>query len=138
MRISLLLFVLTIVFTVNAHALLGSEQNFKWWKNHRVIEKLDLSEDQIKTIDAIFASYKGSFVEYKKSLRIQERELKKELHNPEAKKEDVLNMIDEIENTKAAYTRAKVEMYLKVKDVLTPEQQAALHQIKVRFRPYHR
>ncbi len=138
MRISLLFFVITIILTINANAFLDSGQNFKWWKNSRVASQLDLSDEQVRTIDAIFASYKDSFVKYRKALRSQEVQLKKELQNPEAKREDVLTLIDSIENTKAAYTRTKVEMYLKVKDVLTPQQQATLHQIKIRYRRYHK
>lgn len=134
----MLFFTIAIIFAINANELQGSERTFKWWKNQRVVSKLDLSTEQVRTIDAIFASYKTSFVTYRKALRDQEIQLKRELQNPDAKKDDVLTLIDEIENTKAAYTRTKVEMYLRVKDVLTPEQQAALHKIKMRFNPYPR
>ena len=138
MRISLLLFVLTIVFSINAHAVLASEANYKWWKNPKIVTKLQMSPQQVRDVDAIFSSYKTNFINYRKSLRNQEKILKKELQNPNANKEDVLQLIDGIENTKADYTRTKVEMYLKIKDVLTPQQQSTLHQIKLRFRPYHR
>ena len=50
----------------------------------------------------------------------------------------MLKLIDEIEDTKAAYTRTKVEMYLKVKDVLKPEQVITLHDIIIRFKAFHR
>lgn len=138
MRISLLIFVLATVFTLNANAMLGSKSNYKWWKDSQIASELDLSKAQVQSIDKIFSSYKKSIVEYRKKLREKERELKKELRNPDATKEDVLELIDGIEDTKAAYTRTKVEMYLKVKDVLTPEQEATLHKIKLRFKPYDR
>ena len=138
MRISLLFFVFLIVFTLNASAMLGSKANYKWWKDPQIVTRLDLNPQQVNTIDSIFKFYKKTFINYQKQLRYQEVELKKELQNPKAKKENVLQLIDGIEDTKAAYTRTKVEMYLKVKDVLTPQQQSTLHQIKLRFRPYHR
>ncbi|MEM7007607.1 MAG: hypothetical protein AAF462_00560 [Thermodesulfobacteriota bacterium] len=138
MRISLLFFVLTIVFTMSASAMLGSGASYKWWKNPQIVERLNMSPGQVNQIDSIFKSYKKQFINYQKELRSNEVQLKKELQNPNAKKEDVLNLIDGIENTKAAYTRTKVEMFLKIKDVLTPQQQNQLHQIKLRFRPYHR
>ena len=138
MRISLLFLVLSIAFSINASALLASGANYKWWKNPEIVTQLEMSPQQVREVDTIFKSYKKSFVNYRKSLRNQEVQLKKELQNPEAKREDVLQLIDGIENTKAAYTRTKVEMYLKIKDVLTPQQQSTLHQIKLRFKPYHR
>lgn len=138
MRISLLFFVLAIVFSINANAMLASEANYKWWKNPRIVTQLQMSPNQVREVDAIFTSYKKSFVNYRKSLRNQEKILKKELRNPNANKEEVLQLIDGIEDTKADYTRTKVEMYLRIKDVLTPQQQSTLHQIKLRFKPYHR
>lgn len=118
--------------------MLASEANYKWWKNPRIVTQLQMSPNQVREVDAIFTSYKKSFVNYRKSLRNQEKILKKELRNPNANKEEVLQLIDGIEDTKADYTRTKVEMYLRIKDVLTPQQQSTLHQIKLRFKPYHR
>ena len=118
--------------------MLGSKSNYKWWKDKQIASELNLTRDQANRIDQIFLSYKQRFVQYRKELNSTEAKLKKELRNPEAKKDDVLQLIDRIENTKAAYTRMKVEMFLKIKDVLTPEQQATLHNIKLRFKPYHR
>jgi len=138
LRISLLLILLSFLFTLNTHAFLNAKSNYKWWKDPRIAGELDLSKDQVRSIERIFSSYKKRIVKYQKQLRKSEVELKQELRNPNAKKEDVLKLIDGIEDTKASYTRTKVEMFLKVKDVLTPEQVASLHKIKLRFKPYHR
>lgn len=137
MRISSLMFFVAFIFALNASAMLGSQSNYKWWKDQQIAKELNLSKAQSNQIEQIFRSYKKRISQYRKKLKKSEVELKKELRNPEAKKEDVLILIDNIEDTKAAYTRTKVEMYLKVKDVLTPEQSAALHKIKLRFKPYH-
>ena len=136
MRISLLFILLSFLFVLNTHALLKGGSNYKWWKDPKIASELDLSKDQVKRIEQIFASYKKRIARYRKQLNKSEVELKKELQNPNAKKEDVLKLIDGIENTKAAYTRSKVEMFLRVKDVLTPEQVGKLHKIKRGFRPY--
>ena len=80
--------------------MLASEANYKWWKNPRIVTQLEMSPQQVREVDAIFKSYKKSFVNYRKSLRNQEVRLKNQLQNPEAKKEDVLHLIDGIENTK--------------------------------------
>ncbi|MCH7517715.1 MAG: hypothetical protein IH964_01640 [Candidatus Dadabacteria bacterium] len=138
MRISLLLVLFLFIFTLNTHALLNAESNYKWWKDPKIAGELDLSKGQVKRIERIFSSYRKRIIRYQKQLRKSEIGLKKELRNPNAKKEEVLKLIDAIENTKAAYTRTKVEMYLKVKDVLKPEQVKILHEIKLKFKPYHR
>jgi len=138
LRISLLLVLFLFIFTLNTHALLNAESNYKWWKDPKIAGELDLSKGQVKRIERIFSSYRKRIIRYQKQLRKSEIGLKKELRNPNAKKEEVLKLIDAIENTKAAYTRTKVEMYLKVKDVLKPEQVKILHEIKLKFKPYHR
>jgi len=138
LRISLLFILLSFLFVLNTHALLRPESNYKWWKDPKIASELDLSKDQVGRIERIFSSYKKIIVKYKKQLSKGEVMLKKELQNPNAKKEDVLNLIDAIEHTKAKYTRSKVEMFLRVREVLTPEQVKTLHTIKLRFKPYHR
>ena len=138
MRISLLMLVLAFIFAVNANAMFGSRSNYKWWKDPQIVSELNLSEEQVKSIDEIFSTYKKRFVGYQKKLRNSEVELKKELQDPNVTKEEVLKTIDRIEDTKAAYIRTKVEMYLKVKDVLTTQQETTLHKIKLRFKPYHK
>lgn len=138
MRISLLMLVLALVFSVNANAMFGSRSNYKWWKDPQIASELNLSREQVNSIDEIFSKYKERFVGYQKKLKQSEVELKKELQDPNVTKEEVLKTIDSIEDTKAAYIRTKVEMYLKVKDVLTPQQETTLHKIKLRFKPYHR
>ena len=127
-----------IVFSFNANAMLGAKSNYKWWKDSQIAGELNLTRDQANRIENIFSSYKKKIVQYRKQLNISEVKLKKELRNPEAKREDVLILIDRIEATKAAYTRTKVEMFLKIKDVLTPEQEATLHKIRLKFKPYHK
>jgi len=138
LRISLLMLVLALVFSVNANAMFGSRSNYKWWKDPQIASELNLSREQVNSIDEIFSKYKERFVGYQKKLKQSEVELKKELQDPNVTKEEVLKTIDSIEDTKAAYIRTKVEMYLKVKDVLTPQQETTLHKIKLRFKPYHR
>lgn len=130
--------VLALVFAVNANAMFGSRSSYKWWKDPQIVSELNLSEEQVKSIDEIFSKYKKRFVGYQKKLRNSEVELKKELQDPNVTKQEVLKTIDRIEDTKAAYIRTKVEMYLKVKDVLTPQQETTLHKIKLRFKPYHK
>lgn len=138
MRISVCLFVFAFVFALNANAMHGARSHYKWWQDPKIASEINLTDEQSEAIEKIFSSYKKQFVQYKKQLNESELELKKELRNPKAKKEDVLQLIDNIEDIKAAYTRTKVEMFLKVRDVLTPEQETKLHQIKLRFQPYHR
>jgi Spy/CpxP family protein refolding chaperone len=45
-----------------------------------------------------------------------------------------MEITDHIEDMKATLTRIKVEMYLKIKNALTAEQQTTLHNIKERYR----
>ena len=69
MRISLLMIVLALVFALNANAMFGSRSNYKWWKDPQIVSELNLSEEQVKSIDEIFSKYKRRFVGYQKKRR---------------------------------------------------------------------
>ncbi len=95
---------------------------------------MSLSYQQVRKIDKIFNSYKKNIIVNQKNLKKKESELSKKLRNPQCSREEVLEITDDIQDIKASLTRIKVEMYLKVKNVLTPEQETILHNIRARYR----
>ncbi|MEQ9620142.1 MAG: hypothetical protein RIG61_13355 [Deltaproteobacteria bacterium] len=134
MRVSLAVVIFTYLFSLNAFGFFSGEVHYKWWKNPRIINEMALSDQQVQQIERIFNSYKKNIIVYQKDLKRKESELSKKLRNPECTREEVLKITDDIEDIRASLTRIKVEMYLKVKNVLTPEQEAILHNIKARYK----
>ncbi len=134
MRVSLAFVIVTVLLTVNALGFFSGDVKYKWWKNEKIVTEMNLTEQQVKNIEKVFKSYRERIVEYQKELNNKESELAKQLKNPECKKEEVLQITDDIQNIRASLTRIKVEMFLSVKSILTPQQEEILHNIKARYR----
>lgn len=137
MRVSLVLFVFIYFISFSAHAYYGSKANYKWWKNPNIVSEMGLTKQQANSIERIFSSNKNKILKYQKELRQKDIQLRKKLNKSDSNNEEVLRLIDDIEHIKANLTRIKVQMYLKVKGVLTPEQIGILHNIKSRYQGTH-
>lgn len=138
MRVSLVLFLLIYLFSLSAYGYYGSKSNYKWWKNPNIVSEMSLTRQQANTIERIFSSNKEKILRYQRQLGKKEIELRKNLRKYDSNTEEVLELIDEIEGAKAALTRIKVEMFLKIKSVLTHEQIEILYSIQSRYRGKHR
>ncbi len=134
MRASILLLTLPFLLTASAYGYFGGEIYYKWWKNPKIATEMKLTKDQADEIEDIFTSYKEEIIVHQKELRKREDELLSKLREPQCSRDEVMVMTDEIENIKAALTRIKVDMFLKIKNVLTPDQEEALHNIRAKYR----
>lgn len=134
MRAPAALLIFTVLLSVNAYGYFSGEMYYKWWKNPRIAGEMSLTEKQVEDIENIFTSYKQEILVHQKELRKRESELLSKLREPQCTKEEVLVVTDDIENIKAVLTRIKVEMFLKIKNVLTPAQEDILHDIRARYR----
>jgi len=134
LRVSLAFGILIILLSTYAFGFMGGNVKYKWWKNEKIVDEMGLSEEQVRSIEKIFKSYKEQIVEYQRELNKKESELAKKLKNPDCGREEVLDITDDIEDIRASLTRIKVEMLLSVKSVLTPKQEEILHGIRARYR----
>ncbi len=134
MRVSFALVAVACLFSVNAFGFMSAEIHYKWWKNPRIKEEMELTDKQVETIDNIFISYKERIILFQRELKREEAELLNVLRKPECSRDEVMEITDHIEDMKATLTRIKVEMYLKIKNALTAEQQMMLHNIKEQYR----
>ena len=134
MRVSLVFAVVLCFLSVNAFGFLSGEIHYKWWKNKHIKEEMQLTDKQVEDIENIFASYREKILLFQRELNEEENDLLDVLRKPECSRDEVMEITDHIEDMKATLTRIKIEMYLKIKNVLTPEQEQTLHDIKERYR----
>lgn len=138
MRVSFVLFLFIYLFSLSAYGYYGSKANYKWWKNPNIVSEMGLTREQANKIEKIFSSKKEKILKLQRQLTNKEIELKKKLRKTDSNNEEVLELLEEIEGIKASLTRIKVQMFLRVKSVLTPEQIEILYSIKSRYRGTHR
>lgn len=108
----------------------GVDGSVKWWKDAKVVEKLNLSKDQVSLIEQIFNSDKDQIAELYSQLRQKQSELRSKIEDPNSSRDDVLKLNDEVVQLKTKLKRLRLDMLLKIREVLTPEQRQNLHKIR--------
>lgn len=129
-----------ISFAIIALALLGSVNTFgfrgytyaKWWKNNEIIEQLGLTSDQGNQIEKIFVSNKGQIIELKSMLTVKQKSLRSLIRDPHSSREEVLILNDEVDRIKSRLKRLRLDMLLKIREVLSPEQRLKLREIRAK------
>jgi Spy/CpxP family protein refolding chaperone len=104
-------------------------QGFKWWNSDKFKQELLLSAEQITRIEEVFQAALPEFRQHKQALDHLETELSRLIDT--ADEAAVLQQADRVEAERAALSKARTLMLVRIRRVLTPEQRvklAALHQ----------
>lgn len=130
-RLLILFFLIVFVSSLSY----GSDDDIqgKWWKHPKIAKELGLTNDQVNRIEAIFSSYRPQMIELDSKLKAKEEELKNTRRNPNSTREEISRLNDEVEDIRGNMKRVKVDMFLQIRDVLTPQQRAKLEEIKSRY-----
>ena len=95
-------------------------------KMREFIESLNLSEEQKTEINKTLLDFQKDTVELRNSIQIRELEVKALLLEPQTELVKVRAKLQEIADLQIELKVKKVEKYLEVKDLLTPEQKEKL------------
>ncbi len=101
----------------------------KWWKNTEIVNKLQLTSQQVQSIEQIFNLHKGKLGEKKRSLLIKDKELNQKLKDPEADRGEINELAEEVDLLKLQLRKKHRIMQLEIREVLTPEQRKILYNI---------
>jgi len=101
----------------------------KWWKNTEIVNKLQLTSQQVQSIEQIFNLHKGKLGEKKRSLLIKDKELNQKLKDPEADRGEINELAEEVDLLKLQLRKILRIMQLEIREVLTPEQRKILYNI---------
>ena len=93
-----------------------------WWKNPDTIQKLSLTDDQQKKMDAIFQDSRLKLIDLKASLEKQEVILQPMLDANPPDTNKVLAQIDHVAQARAELEKANAKMLLGIRGVLTADQ----------------
>lgn len=128
LRVFYSLFILFLVFSFDAYGQ-GSYKKAKWWKNNEIAKEINLSNDQVNDIESVFVSYKEKINRQNSALKTKQKSLRDAMRNPRSKSEDVLILSDDVDNLKSSVKRLRLEMLLKIREVLSLEQRIKLREI---------
>ena len=117
----------------------GGYGRVKWWKDADVVKELNLTEDQVDVIEQIFNSNKGQIADLNSQLKQKQSEFRSKIEDPNSSRDEVLELNDEVVQLKTKLKRLRLDMLLKIREVLTPEQRQNLHKIRfTEFKKKHK
>lgn len=127
-----------VAYSLNAfgHGGFGSA---KWWKDAEVVKELNLTKDQADLIEQIFNSNRGEIADLNAQLKQKQSEFRAKIEDPTSSRDEVLKLNDQVVDLKTKLKRLRLDMLLKIREVLTPEQRQNLHKIRfTEFKKRHK
>jgi periplasmic protein CpxP/Spy len=94
----------------------------RWWNNPEFVQKLGLTPDQQKKMEAIFQQSRPSLMDLSASVRKEEAAMEPLLTTDQPDDNKVLAQIDRVAQARAELEKANGRMLLGLRKVLTPEQ----------------
>ena len=129
---------LILFYSLNAYSH-GGYGSAKWWKDAEVVKELNLTEEQVNLIEQIFNSNKGQIADLNSQLKQKQLQFRSKIEDPNSSRDEVLELNDEVVQLKTKLKRLRLDMLLKIREVLTPEQRQNLHKIRfTEFKKKHR
>jgi len=112
----------------------GAMHNGKFWKKSDVREALQLTDDEVHSLDRIFARNQNTLKGLKADVEKRREDLDTMLVSDEADDQGVLDQVEVLEQARARLGKARAMMVLEMRKVLTAEQRARLAQLRAERR----
>jgi len=93
-----------------------------WWNNPQMVEKLKLTDEQRKAMDAILLEHREKLVDLHASLDKAELQMEPLMRNDQPNEGQILAQIDKIAQARADLEKANARFLLAIRGKLTPEQ----------------
>jgi periplasmic protein CpxP/Spy len=94
----------------------------RWWNNPEVAQKLGLTANQQKRMEAVFEESRPSLMDLSATVRKEEMALEPLLAADQPDEGKVLAQIDRLAQVRAELEKANARMLLGLRRILTPEQ----------------
>lgn len=99
-----------------------------WWKRPEVVERLNLTPDQVKRMDDIFQQSRIKLIDLKANVEKQEVLLEPMLSANPVDTSKAQVQIDKVADARAELEKANARMLLSVRGVLSPDQWTKLNE----------
>ncbi len=101
---------------------LGSGAAGRWWNDPAMVEKLSLSEDQRKSMDAILLEHREKLIDMHASVDKAELAMEPLISADQPSEQLILAQIDKIAQARAELEKANARFLLAIRAKLTPDQ----------------
>lgn len=110
---------------------LGSEGNLgRWWNNPRMVEQLKLTDEQRKSMDAIFYQHREKLVDLRGAVQKAELEMEPLMRDDKPNEKQIAAQIDKVAQARAELEKANAHFLFELRGKLTPEQWTQVQAIR--------
>jgi protein CpxP len=102
----------------------------EWWKDPELLQKLQVSDDQVRRIEKIVQDHQTQEVDLRAALEKQDATLRPLMETGQPDEPQVLAQIDKVAQARANLEKSHVQMLLAVRRVLTAEQLKKLRDLR--------
>ena len=103
-------------------ALGGQGEHGRWWNNPKMVDKLKLSDDQRKSMDATFLAHRETLIDLRGSLEKSELELEPLMSQDTPNEPQILAQIDKVAQARAELEKANARFLLEIRGKLSTDQ----------------
>ena len=100
----------------------GQGDHGRWWNNPKMVEKLNLTDDQRKSMDATFLAHRETLIDLRGSLEKSELELEPLMGQDSPNEAQILAQIDKVAQARAELEKANARFLLEIRGKLSPDQ----------------
>ena len=94
----------------------------RWWNNPKVVERLKLTDEQRKSMDATLLEHREKLIDLRAGLQKAELEMEPLIKDDQPNEGKILAQIDRVAQARAELEKANARFLLAIRGKLTPEQ----------------
>jgi Spy/CpxP family protein refolding chaperone len=94
----------------------------RWWNDASIIEKLKLTDEQRKSMDAILLAHREKLIDMRAAVDKAELGMEPLMHDDQPNEAKILAQIDAVAQARAELEKANARFLLAIRGKLTPEQ----------------
>ena len=123
--------VMVLLFTssaVVAQGMAGEPKNHdrmplgKWWQNPAGVKNMNLTQEEIDTLDTAFNTRARKFMELKHAIELEQFELNGLMEGKTLDEPALMAQFNKLESARANLSRERFQYYVQIREILGPER----------------
>jgi Spy/CpxP family protein refolding chaperone len=94
----------------------------RWWNDPALVERLKLTDDQRKAMDAILLEHREKLIDMRAAVEKAELEMEPLMRDDQPNESKILAQIDKVAQARAELEKANARFLLAIRSKLSPEQ----------------
>ncbi len=130
-RISLVMIVIVLVFmssAVIAQGMAGESKKHdrmpfgKWWQNPAEVKNLNLTQEEVDTLDSEFDNRARKFMELKHAIELEQFEMNRMMEGKTLDETALTAQFGKLESARANLSRERFQYYVQIRKILGPDR----------------